>query len=202
VVLGSSTAAGVGADPGRGWVALVAADVAPLQVSVLNLARGGMVSSEALPVGTPVPDQRPGPDARVNLDRALAESPRLLLLSFPTNDTALGMAAEETLANLLRLRDGAAAATPPAAVLVLSSQPREGFDPVRQARLEALDALAAQAFGACFVRTRLALSDTQGRIAAAYSAGDGIHLNNAGHALVAEQVMERLRAGDCVRLQP
>jgi acyl-CoA thioesterase-1 len=202
VVMGSSTAAGIGASPGLGWTARVAAETAPLQVSLGNLARSGLVSTEALPAGTPLPPDRPPPDTRVNLDRALAEQPTLLLLSFPTNDTARGLPAAETLAHLRLLRDRAAAATPPAAVLVLSSQPRDGFNASQRAQAEELDRLLAQAFGPCFVRTRLALSDTQGRIAAAYSAGDGIHLNNAGHALVAEQVMERLRAGDCVRLQP
>jgi lysophospholipase L1-like esterase len=145
---------------------------------------------------------RPAPDLRVNLDRALAEQPLLLLLSFPTNDTASGLPPVETLANLMLLRDRAAAATPPAAVLVLSSQPRDAFTAAQRADLDELDRLVGQVFGACFVRTRVALADAQGRIAAAFSAGDGIHLNDAGHALVAERVLERLRSGECVRLQP
>jgi acyl-CoA thioesterase I len=202
VVMGSSTAAGVGASPGQGWVARVEAELTPLGVTATNLARSGLVSTQALPVGAPVPADQPAPDPRVNLDRALAESPRLLLLSFPTNDTARGLPPADTLAHLQLLRERAAAATPSAAVLVLSSQPRDGFTAAQRGQVEELDRLAAQAFGACFVRTRLALSDAQGRIAAVYSAGDGIHLNDAGHALVADRVLERLRSGECVRLQP
>jgi acyl-CoA thioesterase-1 len=202
VVLGSSTAAGVGASPGQGWVAQVAAAVAPLQVTVINLARGGLISTEALPLGAPVPAGQPGPDPRVNLDRALVEAPRLLLLSFPSNDTALGLPPEQTLAHLQLLRDRAAAATPPAVAILLSTQPRDAFDAAQRAQAEELDRLSAQAFGPCFVRTRSALSDGQGRTAAAYGAGDGIHLNDVGHALVAERVLERLRSGECVRLNP
>jgi lysophospholipase L1-like esterase len=50
------------------------------------------------------------------------------------------------------------------------------------------------------VPLQAALADSQGRIAAAYSAGDGIHLNDAGHRQVLQQVQAALDSGRCVRL--
>jgi lysophospholipase L1-like esterase len=202
VVMGSSTAAGVGARSGQGWAALLAADMAPQAVTLRSLARSGLVSSQALPVGTALDRALPPPDPAVNVERALSFAPGLLLLSFPTNDTTRGLTPAQTLSKLETLGQHAAAAVPPAAVLVLSSQPRDTFGPAERAAAEEFDRLAAVKFGACFVRLRNALTGDGGGIAAAYAAGDGIHLNDAGHRLVFERVRERLQSGECVRLSP
>lgn len=202
VVLGSSTAAGVGATPGAGWVDRLGTALAPQQVGIVNLARSGLLTTQALPLGAAVPPGGLPPDPAVNVERALAEQPRLLLFSFPTNDAAAGLTPQDSATHLQRLREAAARAPAPAAVMVLSSQPRDAFTAAQRMQLQVYDDLASQAFGACFVALREALSDAQGRIAPAFTAGDGIHLNDAGHALVAERVLQRLRSGECVRLQP
>lgn len=194
-VLGSSTAAGVGASPGQGWVDRVAAQTAPSGVTLRNLALSGLTTYHALPAPS-APPGRPATDPQYNIDLALGFAPRLVMLAFPTNDTAAGYSAAETVANLRAMRDAAAARG--AVTLVLSSQPRDAFDPVQRATLEAIDRDAGALFGVCFVALRAALSDAAGNIALAYSAGDGVHLNDAGHQVVAERVFAALRGGRCV----
>jgi lysophospholipase L1-like esterase len=197
-VLGSSTAAGVGAPAGHGWVALVGSTAQPYGVVMSNLARSGLMTSQALPMDAPGTAGRPPPDPAVNIDRALAPSPKLVILAFPTNDAMAGVPAAETVRYWQLI--GQRAARSGAATLVLSTQPRDGLDATQRTILDDTDRLAADAFGACFVAVRAALSDPQGRIAPAYSAGDGVHLNAAGHRVVADRVTSVLSAGRCVRL--
>ena len=162
------------------------------------IARGGTLSYQALATGSTPPAGRPAPDAEVNITRALQFAPKLLLLSFPTNDTAAGYSADETAANLLALQRAAQAAG--AAALVLGVQPRDGLNSGQRTVLADVDQrLAAQA-GSCFVALFAALADGNGNIAAAYAAGDGIHLNDAGHRVVRERVQAVLDGGRCVRL--
>lgn len=196
VVLGSSTAAGVGAPAGEGWVALLARHAQPWGVTVHNLARAGLLSTQELPVGSAVPAGQPGPDATLNIDAAMAFQPQLVILALPTNDSVAGLSAEQTVAAWTTIAARATAGG--AATLVLSTQPRAGLSAPQQATLEATDRLAALAFGSCFVALREALAGPDGAPAAAYSAGDGIHLNAAGHALIERRVAATLTAGDCV----
>jgi acyl-CoA thioesterase I len=200
VVLGSSTAAGAGAAPGEGWVDGLAARLQPLGVHVVNLARPGLLSSQALPADVAQPAGTPPPDPTVNIDRALAQAPRLVLLAFPSNDAVAGVPAERTVAAWREMAARARAAG--AATLVLSTQPRAGLTGVQQATLQATDEAAAAQFGACFVPLRQALAGADGAPAAAYAAGDGVHLNAAGHRVVLELVGAALAAGGCVRLPP
>lgn len=200
VVMGSSTAAGVGASPGQAWAPRLAEAYRDRGVALDNLARSGALTPQALPADAPAGGGRPAPDPAINLDRALALAPALLLLSFPTNDTVAGYPADETAGHLQRLRERAAAAG--VATLLLGTQPRAGLSATQQATLGALDqALAARA-GDCFVPLQAALGDGSGRIRPDYAAGDGIHLNDAGHAAVLARVRAALEAGRCVRLAP
>ncbi|HEY6511135.1 MAG TPA: SGNH/GDSL hydrolase family protein [Burkholderiaceae bacterium] len=196
-VLGSSTAAGVGAPADQGWAALLSAAYQPRGVVLNNLARSGLLTSQALPMGTSLTPGRAPPDSAVNIDRALTLSPKLVILAFPTNDAMAGVPAAETVGHWQLI--GQRAAQAGAAALVLSTQPRDGLNAAQRAILDDTDRRAAEAFGACFVAVRADLSDAQGRIAPAYAAGDGVHLNAEGHRIVSERVMAVLASGRCVR---
>lgn len=202
VVLGSSTAAGVGATPGQSWPDRLAASMAGRQVVLHNLARAGSLTPQALPASAPASAPRPAPDPALNLDRALGFAPRLILLAFPTNDAVAGYSASETAANLDTLRRVAASAG--SATVVMGSQPRSGLTEAQQATLAEMDRLLAARAGHCFLPLHAALADPASGvdIAPAYAAGDGIHLNDAGHARIRELLQALLDAGRCVRLAP
>ena len=64
------------------------------------------------------------------------------------------------------------------------------------------DTMARQA-GACFVPLQAALADAGGGLAAAFDSGDGVHPNDAGHALIHQRVQAVVTAhladGRCSR---
>lgn len=89
---------------------------------LLNIARGGYSSYQALSSDCEVDTKRPQPDPEHNVDRAIAAGADIVIVSFPSNDAALGYSAEEAAANILLLRAQLAQHNTP--LLVLSAQPR------------------------------------------------------------------------------
>lgn len=198
-VIGSSTAAGVGATPSHGWVDLLRAQYAARGVTVVDLAMGGSVSYQGVPTATPLTAGRPAPDPLHNVDAALARAPNLVIASYPSNDVAAGYSADETVANVLAIR--ADALGHGVAVLVTSTQPVRAVPTAPQAATAALiDSRLAAAFGGCFVDVRSALVTAQNTLDPRYDSGDGQHLNDAGHAVVFQRVTAVLESGACVRL--
>jgi lysophospholipase L1-like esterase len=199
VVMGSSTAAGAGASEGNSWVDLLRIDLMNRGVQIENLAKGGTVTYQGLSsTATPVAG-RPLPDPALNIDQALLRSPTMVLLAYPTNDTALGYTVDETVNNLLSLRRVALTNSVP--VMVLSTQPRN-LTSAQLNQLAQIDEWLAAAIGPCFVGVRTALAADDGRLAARYDAGDGVHPNEEGHRVIAARVREVIDGGKCVRVVP
>ena len=196
VVLGSSTAAGTGVPAGQGWVSLLEAAYRPAGVSIRNLAVAGTVTYHALPGSLWPSLRRPSPTAEANVDAALALAPRLLLLAYPSNDTARGYSVEETVSNLLAVRQVSLAKG--VAVLVLSTQPRN-LSTEQRASLRLIDQQLRTAVGPCFVATSERLATPDGLLQSAYDSGDGVHPNAEGHRQIADQVQAVINGGKCVR---
>lgn len=195
VVIGSSSAAGAGATPGNGWASRVQAYYAEREVELVNLAVGGSTTYAGLSAQSDPVAGRPQPDTTANVDAALAQGAKLLLVSYPSNDTALGYSVDETVANLLAIRD--AARSHDVAVMILSTQPRAL--PVSQlAMLAQIDARLSASVGSCFVAVREVLAGPDSRLDPRYDSGDGVHPNDAGHALIYEQVRAVVDSGRCV----
>jgi acyl-CoA thioesterase-1 len=193
-ILGSSSALGVGAQT-LSWAQALQRTYAYRSVSIVNLAVGGMTTYEALPSDSPTVPGRPAPSLTNNIDAALARSSKLVLVSYPTNDTAYGYTVDETVRNLLTIRSTAMARG--VAVIILSTQPRN-LNATQLARLAEIDGLVSQNVAPCFVAVREALAGPDGRIAPQYDAGDGIHVNDAGHALIHDRVARLIDGGRCV----
>ena len=199
VVMGSSTAAGAGAPGGKGWVALISSAFATHGAQVVNLAKGGTVTYEGLSASAPRVQGRPAPDPALNIDQALSRKPVLLILSYPTNDTAKGYSADETVNNLLAIRSQALAAGVP--VLVASSQPRNLSD-TQLAQLRAIDERMVANVGTCFVNVRQVLAGPGGRLAAHLDSGDGVHPNETGHQSIYSPIREAIDRERCVKISP
>jgi len=198
-VLGSSTPAGAGATSGHGWVSLLGAAYAARGVVIVNLASGGSMTYQGLPSTTPPVAGRPAPDPVHNIDAALARTPTLVIVSYPSNDEAAGYSADETSSNILAIRAAALGRGVP--VVVTSTQPRRTVPTAQQAATAArVDALLAQGFGPCFVDVRSALAPQNNTLDPRFDSGDGQHLNDAGHAVVFDRVRTALESGQCVRV--
>jgi len=199
-VIGSSTAAGVGATAGHGWVDLMRNDNAWRGVAVVNLGVGGSVTYNGLSLSAAVAG-KPQPDTAHNVDAALAPGAKLVLINYPSNDVANGYTSDETVGNYLSMRDSAA--TKGAVAIALSTQPANWVPtPAWAATIADTDKRLAAAFGPCFVMTRTALALSNDTLNPAYDSGDGQHLNDAGHALVYSLVKAVLESGQCVKLAP
>lgn len=197
VVMGSSTAAGAGAAAGKGWVALLGETHAAGGAQIANIAKGGTVSYEGLSVNAARPAGRPSSDPAGNIDQALLRKPVLLVVSYPTNDTALGYSVDETVGNLLAIRAQALAAGVP--VVVTSTQPRNLSD-TQLAQMRVIDQRLSAEVKGCFVAINQLLAGPDGRLASAYDSGDGVHPNEQGHRIIQGQVSSLLYSGNCVKL--
>jgi acyl-CoA thioesterase-1 len=164
-------------------------------VAIFNLAVAGSVTSQWVSASAPAIAGRPARLPSNNIDAAMRERPTLLLLNATNNDVVAGIGVDETVANLLAIR--AAALAGGAAVVMISTQPRSLSD-AALAQLRSIDTRLAAAVGECFVDIRAPLAGADGRMAAIYDAGDGVHANDAGHAVIFQRVDGVLQSGRCV----
>ncbi len=195
LVIGTSTAAGVGAPAGEGWVALLGQAFAGRDVRVANAARAGTLTYHWLPAATTRPPQRPATINSLDVLKLEPASPRLVVLSFPSNDAMAGIGAAETIDNLLLLRR--IELDRGAVVLVTSSQPRDDADASQRTTMQAVDAALTAKLGDCFVDVRSSLVGADGGLAAEVAAGDGVHLNAQRHRKLFERLLAAIVSGSC-----
>jgi len=193
VVLGSSTSAGIGPKQAdNAWVPRYQAYLAARfpSVTLVNLAVGGYTTFHIQPTGYAPPPNRPAPVTGKNITAALALSPTAIIVNLPSNDQAGNYSLAEQLANYDRIAN---LTTSQHVQLWLSTtQPRNfgdaaQLDHLMQARDEVLKRFAPRALD---FWTPFAAPN--GFIQASYDSGDGIHLNDAAHAILAD-IVERAR---------
>jgi len=188
VVIGSSTAAGSGAEPPDGaWVNLFRKflqDQNPAH-EVINLGLGGQQTYHLLPTDQKPPPARPLPDPERNITRALALNPDAVIVNVPSNDAAANYGTEEQLANFDLILQAALSAGVPA--FICTTQPRR-FEPAQvliQHRLK--DAILTR-YGPLAINLWDSLATPDGFPRDEYDSGDGAHLNSLGHQKVFEAV--------------
>lgn len=192
-IIGSSTAAGDGATSfDSSWVAITTryykglgeltstVDIAVSGTTTWN----GMPSSFVPPTGNPQP---PDPDPAHNVTKILQLGSNVVVVGYPTNDIAFGYTLTQFLSNLRTIYDSVVKAGKVA--YITTTQPRNDISfSLRQMLLRGRDSILNE-----FPQRSLNFWDpvadpTTLTILPQYSAGDGIHLNNAGHAAIATVV--------------
>lgn len=195
LVIGTSTAAGLGAPAGEGWVALLGQALAGQGVRISNAARAGTLTYHWLPAATARPPQRPATIEALDVLKLEPSSPSLVVLSFPSNDAMAGISAGETVDNLLLLRR--VELDRGAVVFVASSQPRDDANSSQRATMQAVDAALMAKLGDCFVDVRSSLVGAEGGLAADVAAADGVHLNAQGHRKLFDRLLAAIVSGRC-----
>ncbi|MBK9335796.1 MAG: SGNH/GDSL hydrolase family protein [Lewinellaceae bacterium] len=188
VVIGSSTAAGVGARPlDSAWVNRYQAHLKTLHPAcqVVNLGKSGYQTFHLLPTGhKPLPFY-PAPDTLRNITKALSLRPDAVIINLPSNDAAAGYDAQVQLDNFEIIAFAAWAADVP--LWITTVQPRN-FDTTKiQTQFQVLQAMAKR-YGDQVINFWEGLAGPDGTVNSRYNSGDGIHLNNAGHALLFERM--------------
>jgi len=200
VVLGSSTSAGTGPkDPNNAWVSRYRAHLVQRfpNVALVNLAVGGYTTFEVQPTGYLPPPNRPAPVSDKNITAALALKPSALIVNLPSNDQASNYPLAEQLANYERIASLAQSAHVP--LWISTTQPRNFKDPAQALQLmQARDAIA-RTFAPRTLDFWTPFAMPNGRIRPIYNSGDGTHLNDAAHAILADiveaaHIPEQIRA--------
>jgi len=189
VILGSSTAAGTGPrDPKNAWPRRYAAHLAQQfpRYQLVNLAVGGQTTYHVQATSFVPPAGRPTPVEGKNITAALRFHPRAVIINLPSNDSAERIAPQEQLANLERVAQLAERSG--VRVWVTSPQPRNFSDEQCRAQLAVRDVINTRFSPRVLDFWRPFVSATQ-RIEPAYDAGDGVHLNDAAHAILANTVI-------------
>lgn len=187
VIMGSSSAAGAGAEGYEySWAGLLSANSKVEQVS--NIAIGGLVSYQLLPVSFEVPAGRENylPNANANVELAASLHPSLVVISLPSNDQTVGFSASEVQANFSHIANYLSGRDIP--VLFVGLQPRSVQ---LTARLQADDAALGELFGECWLPVFDQLASESGTLAQKYDY-DGVHLNRDGHQVIYKTLVERL----------
>jgi predicted esterase len=192
VILGSSTAYGTGASPiDSSWARKLAKYVS-LQnpaSSVVNLGLPGYNSYHIMPTGTNPPASRPFPvDTTHNITKALTLNPNAIIVNLPSNDIAFGVPVAEVKANFEILFTKADSAKVP--VWFTTTQPRNNLSPSEKAMQVELKNWILQRFGNKAVDFWTSIAAAGDSIAALYSTGDGVHVNNVGHHLFFTRIVE------------
>ncbi|MCS6928479.1 MAG: SGNH/GDSL hydrolase family protein [Saprospiraceae bacterium] len=202
VILGSSTAAGVGARPiDSAWVNRYRAYLKRLHpgCQVVNLAKSGYQSFHLLPDGFRRGLSYPAPDPEHNISRALALRPDAIIVNLPSNDAAAGYDAATQVRNLEIIAHTAWTADVP--LWFISLQPRN-FDSLKvKTQLQVLEAMQKR-FPDRLIPVWHLLATPSGRLSPHVDAGDGIHLNNRGHAILVEQVIAHQIPFQAIYLRP
>lgn len=188
VVLGSSTAAGTGpTDSGNAWVNQYREYLKEINISneVINLAVGGYSTYQVMPSGFTAPSDRPAPDVSHNITKALSLSPDVIIINLPTNDAASGYTKVEQMYNYSVILDSAAIKNVP--VYIATTQPRNLSTELRQNLMDVRDSINKY-LGEKAIDFWTDIANADGTIATAYDMGDGVHLNDAAHILLASRV--------------
>jgi lysophospholipase L1-like esterase/dienelactone hydrolase len=202
VMLGSSTTYGTGATPiDSSWVNRYSyyTHNKNLQTTIVNLGVPSLTSYEVLcPTGFVPPANRPAPDTLHNISKALRYRPDAIVINLPSNDIAMGYSLQEIKDNYERVMQIADSAQIP--VWVTTTQPRNTLSPTERTYQMQLRDWTYQRFANKAIDFWTTVANDDGTINPLYSAGDGVHVNNAGHYLFYVRVMaERILDSLCLR---
>jgi len=189
VVIGSSTAAGAGASVSdSAWVNRYRAYLQSINPAnqVINLARGGYNTWRLMPDYFSAPANRPSPDTLRNISHALRQNPDVIIINLPSNDAAIGTGVNQQMSNFIHMDSLSAQMGVP--FWLSTTQPRNGSATFKNIQLAVRDSIFSR-FGTRAIDFWQGIADSTNSIDPYYDSGDGVHLNDLGHALLFQRVI-------------
>ncbi len=196
VIMGSSTAVGNNATAGNSWAQKTTAYFNQntsdgLDTIVENIARGSQTTYQQLPTGSIPPPGRPSPDPLHNTTLALSLNPDVVIVNLPSNDVANGFSKSEFMNNLRTIFNTINGAG--VVCYITTTQPRTELTnfSYRDSLRTLFDSIN-NTFGMYAIDFWSDLVSTDGTnnfTSEVFS--DGIHVNNAGHAYLFNQVKNK-----------
>ncbi len=190
VVLGSSTAEGFGAAPiDSSWVNRYRSYIKSIDSSyyVINLGIGGYSTYQIMPSNFLSPVERPKPSITKNITYALTFHPSAIIINLPSNDAAYGYSNSEQLKNYDTILNIASKRNIP--VWIGTPQPRNFPLIINNEQMELRDSIINR-YGDKSLDFWNPFANLDGTQDSIYAFGDGIHLNNLGHRIIFEKVVD------------
>ncbi len=190
VILGSSTAAGVGASTyDSAFAGRYTHYIAALNNGwkVINLSVGGFTTYQLLPTGSEIPTGRPSSDTAHNLTKAMTYHPDILFICLGSNDFANNYSTAEINANFDSLTTRAIASG--MKVWVSTPLPRNTLDSASHVKLFTLRDRILEKYKPRVFNFYDSLGDASGKYIPIFNSGDGVHTNNHGHFLLYQRIV-------------
>lgn len=198
VVVGSSTAEGFGVSADSSFAGRLASAFSKnkndgIDTNVIVLAVAGYTTYKAMPDDFIMPPNRSDVsiDKSKNITKALSYSPDIVIINFPSNDQdpKYGYSVKETMTNLRIMNDRVIQTG--AKCFITTSQPRDEYSMSVKKQLKRLADSVENAFGAYALDLWDVLADSDYNRKSELRGSDQIHLNNLGHALIFDIIMEK-----------
>ena len=190
VILGSSTSAGNGASSlSLSWVNLLRNKVRQdsKNVDIINLSVPGYNTFHILPNGNIESSGKPSPDIFRNITKAISYRPNLIIINMPTNDVASGFSDDQILANYTVLVNLMKSNN--INYMITGTQPRNFGNADMRKRLKILNDKMNNSFPGHVVDYLQKLSKNGWFILEYFSFGDDIHLNDRGHRIIFQYII-------------
>tara|TARA_R110001592_G_scaffold262565_2_gene527812 strand:- start:26398 stop:28770 length:2373 start_codon:yes stop_codon:yes gene_type:complete len=189
VIIGSSTAAGTGASvPDSAWVNRYRHYLQSINPAneVINLARGGYNTWRLMPDYFVAPSNRPSPDTLRNISHALRQNPDVIIINLPSNDAAIGTWLNQQMQNFIHM--DSLANSQGVDFWVCTTQPRNGSASLKSIQIAVRDSILSR-FGTRAINFWQGIADSSLSIDPNFDSGDGVHLNDHGHRILMQRVI-------------
>jgi lysophospholipase L1-like esterase len=191
VVLGSSTASGAGASPSdSAWVNRYRTYLESINPNnqVTNLAVGGTTTYHIMPDWFVPPTGRPQPTSN-NVSTAINLGADAIIVNMPSNDAAHGFGVDDQLSNFHTIVQTADSFNIP--VWICTTQPKANFPLSKDSIQVGVKDSVLSVFGSHSLDFWTTLATPNNKLDSIYDSGDGTHLNNKGHALLFNRVVQK-----------
>ena len=191
VLIGSSTAAGIGASPDSSWANRYSKYLQEQNPpwELINLAVPGFTTYRLMSTHFKSPPNRQHPDSNHNISKAISLKPKAIILALASNDVVSGVPLSVQQANYDSIVSLAHAEQIP--VWVTTPVPRTKLDSAHREILKLLTTWVTEHYKEKSIDCWTTLAQADGKIAPTYSFGDGVHENNQGHTVIFERMVEK-----------
>lgn len=195
VILGSSTAAGVGpSDGNNAWATKYRNYLTEMDTryDIVNLAVGGYATYNILPTGTPIPSGVSRTiDTQRNITKAIELVPGGVIINMPSNDAASGYPVADQVANYNLI--SAVTTSEEVPLWVTTPQPRNFGSNTTNLNIQTQMVTETNTMFGDFAIdfwTGFPIANNNG-ILPQYDSGDGIHFNDAAHQILFDRVIAK-----------
>lgn len=192
VVIGSSTAAGTGTSTvDSAWVNRYRTYLQAInpQNRVTNLAIGGTTTYHIMPSWFVASAGKPATNPTNNVTEAINLGADAIIVNMPSNDASNGFGLTEQMSNFITISNAADSLGIP--VWICTTQPRNFSSAALKAIQTNVRDSVLSYFGNFAIDFWTGIADVNDDILLQYNSGDGVHLNDAGHALLVQRIINK-----------